>query len=162
MRILLTIVILAISGLAAPGAALAQDYGRLVAQVALQPLPEGETPDIDALLKTHWRAYYNGGGQFGFFRDQVRAGRIDLNEDGRTELFLLIDAPAWASAKGQPMVVAQWTSKGWAPIGWGFGEADGVFVTSSRLGGWATIETPSQWFRWNGASYQPLDRPQRR
>ncbi len=136
----------------------AQDYGRPAAQVALQPLPENATPDIDALLKTHWRPYFNAGGRYGFFRDQVRAGRIDLDEDGRAELFLMIDTPDWHSDKGQPMVVAQWTSKGWSPVGWGFGDPDGVFVTAQRVEGWATIETPSQWLRWNGVSYQTIDR----
>lgn len=138
--------------------AFAQDYGRPLAQVALQPLPDSETPDIEALLKANWRAYYNAGGQYGFFRDQVRAGRIDLNEDGRAELFILIDSPAWTSAKGQPLLVAQWTKWGWAPIGWSFADSDSVFVTESRVGGWATVETPTQWLRWNGAGYQALNK----
>jgi len=142
--------------LAAPAAA--QDYGRPAAAVALQPLPETETPDIDAVLKTHWKAYYNAGGATGFFRDQVRAGRIDLNEDGQAELFLLIDSPAWKSDKGQPLLVARWTAKGWAAIGWSLADSDGVFVTSQRVEGWATIETPSQYLRWNGASYQAIDK----
>lgn len=137
----------------------AQEFGRPMAQVALQPLPEAETPDIEAVLKAHWRAYYNGSGEFAFFRDQVRAGRIDLNEDGRAELFLLIDAPGWGSDKGFPLLVAQWTAKGWQPIGWSFADPDGVFVTAGRVDGWATVETPSQWLRWNGASFQAIDRP---
>ncbi len=156
-RIVLTIALL--SGLAGPAAA--QEYGRPEAEVALQPLPEAATPDIEAVLKAHWRAYYNAGGQFGFFRDQVRAGRIDLNEDGRAELFLLIDAPAWATDKGNPLMVAQWTGTGWDPIGWSFADSDGVFATSSRVDGWATVETPSQWLRWNGARYQAIDKPKR-
>ncbi|CAA7618608.1 conserved exported hypothetical protein [Candidatus Terasakiella magnetica] len=155
MRPLLILIAL-LSLITAPAGA--QEYGRPMAQVALQPLPETPTPDIDALLKTHWRAYFNAGGTTGFFRDQVRAGRIDLNEDGKAELFILIDSPAWTSPKGLPMLVAQWTSKGWQPIGWSFGESDGVFVMSSRVEGWATIQTPSQWLRWNGTSYQPLDK----
>lgn len=154
MRLILALALL--TCLAGP--ATAQDYGRPLAQVALQPLPETETPDIEVLLKANWKAYYNSGGQFGFFRDQVRAGRIDLNEDGRAELFLLIDSPAWTSGKGQPLLVAGWTAKGWTPIGWSFADSDGVFVTSSRVEGWATIETPSQWLRWNGTAYQPLDK----
>lgn len=144
--------------LLAPYTASAQEYGRPVAQVALQPLPERETPDIEALLKTHWKAYYNSGGTAGFFRDQVRVGRIDLDEDGAAELIVLIDSPAWLSDKGQPLLVARWTSKGWTAVGWSFGESDGVFVTAQRVDGWATIETPSQWLRWNGASYQAIDR----
>ncbi len=139
----------------------AQDFGRPLAQVALQPLPETETPDIEALLRANWRAYYNGSGDFAFFRDQVRAGRIDLNEDGQAELMILIDSPAWISDKGQPLLVARWTNHGWAVIGWSFGDSDGVFVTSQRSDGWASIETPSQWLRWNGSGYRPTDRPKR-
>ncbi|RAU22064.1 hypothetical protein CU669_10270 [Paramagnetospirillum kuznetsovii] len=159
MRIRITLLLILATVLAFPAAA--QDFGRPVAQVALQPLPEAETPDIEAVLRANWKAYYNTGGQFGFFRDQVRAGRIDLNEDGQAELFILIDSPAWNSAKGQPLLVARWTSKGWATVGWSFGDSDGVFVTAQRIDGWATIETPSQWLRWNGVGYQALDKPRR-
>lgn len=159
MRLIASLTIALLTCLASPAAA--QDYGRPLAMVALQPLPEAETPDIEALLKTHWKAYYNAGGQFGFFRDQVRAGRIDLNEDGRAELFVLIDSPAWLSDKGQPLLIAQWTAKGWTPIGWGFADSDSVFVTSGRVEGWATLETQSQWLRWNGAGYQALEKPKR-
>jgi len=157
MRVIATLILFLLTCLARP--AFAQEYGQPMAEVALQPLPETGTPDIEAVLKAHWRAYYNAGGQYGFFRDQVRAGRIDLNEDGRAELFLLIDSPAWASDKGQPLMVAQWDGTGWDPIGWGFADPDGVFVTSGRVDGWATIETPSQWLRWNGTGYQALDKP---
>ncbi|BAE50398.1 hypothetical protein amb1594 [Paramagnetospirillum magneticum AMB-1] len=154
MRIIFTLLAL----LLLPLAAVAQDFGRLVAQVALQPLPEAETPDIDLLLRTQWKAYYNAGGPHGFFRDQVRAGRIDLNEDGRAELFILIDSPAWVSAKGQPLLVAGWTSRGWAPIGWSFADSDSVFVTSERIDGWATIQTPTQALQRVGKGYQAIDR----
>ncbi|KIM00255.1 hypothetical protein CCC_03043 [Paramagnetospirillum magnetotacticum MS-1] len=154
MRIILALLTL----LLLPLGATAQDFGRLMAQVALQPLPEGETPDIDLLLRTQWKAYYNAGGTHGFFRDQVRAGRIDLNEDGQAELFILIDSPAWTSAKGQPLLVAGWTTRGWTPIGWGFADSDSVFVTSERIDGWATILTPTQALQRVGRSYQAIDR----
>ena len=156
MRMIAILIAAIVIALSTP--APAEDYGQLLAQVALQPLPESETPDIEALLKANWKAYYNAGGQYGFFRDQVRAGRIDLNEDGRAELFILIDSPAWTSAKGQPLLVAQWTKSGWTPIGWSFADSDSVFVTAGRVSGWATIDTPSQWLRWNGAGYQALDK----
>jgi hypothetical protein len=141
-----------------PLPAAAQNFGKLVAQVALLPLPESETPDIDLLLRTQWKAYFNAGGTHGFFRDQVRAGRIDLNEDGQAELFILIDSPGWASAKGQPLLVAGWTSRGWTAIGWSFADSDSVFVTSERVEGWATILTPSQALQRVGKSYQAIDR----
>ncbi|EME67758.1 hypothetical protein H261_21943 [Paramagnetospirillum caucaseum] len=154
MRILIALLVL----LLCPLSATAQEFGRMVAQVALQPLPESETPDIDQLLRAQWKAYYNAGGTHGFFRDQVRAGRIDLNEDGQAELFIQIDSPAWASAKGLPLLVAGWTSRGWAPIGWAFAESDSVFVTSERIDGWATILTPTQALQRVGKSYQAIDR----
>jgi hypothetical protein len=132
-----------------------------MAQVALQPLPEGETPDIEQLLRQQWKAYYNGSGQFAFYRDQVRAGRIDLNEDGKAELFILIDSPAWTSPKGQPLLVATWGSRGWEPIGWSFADSDSVFVTSERVGGWASIATPTQVLERVGDRYQAIDRQSR-
>jgi hypothetical protein len=141
--------------------AAAQDYGRPVAQVALQPLPETPTPDIEALLKTHWKAYYNSGGRDGFFRDQVRAGRIDLDENGVAELFVLIESSDWLTSRGFPMMVARWTDKGWTAIGGMYADPDTVFVTTDRVQGWATVETQSQWMRWNGIKYQTLDRQAR-
>jgi hypothetical protein len=156
MRILFALLALLSLSLSRP--APAADFGRMVAQVALQPLPDEETPDIDQLLRSQWKAYYNAGGSHGFFRDQVRAGRIDLNEDGQAELFILIDSPAWTSAKGQPLLVAGWTSRGWAPIGWSFADSDGVFVSSERIDGWATILTPTQALQRVGKSYQAIDR----
>jgi hypothetical protein len=152
------ILILLIALLALPFPATAVDFGRLMAQVGLLPLPETETPDIDQLLRQQWKAYYNGTGQFAFYRDQVRAGRIDLNEDGKAELFVLIDSPAWASPKGQPLLVAAWTSYGWEPIGWGFADADSVFVASERIDGWASIVTPGQVLQRVGERYQAIDR----
>jgi hypothetical protein len=154
MRILLALLAL----LLLPLPATAQNFGRMLAQVALQPLPEAETPDIELLLRTQWKAYYNAGGSHGFFRDQVRAGRIDLDEDGQAELFILIDSPAWASAKGQPLLIAGWTPKGWTPIGWSFADSDSVFVTSERINGWATILTPPHALQRVGKSYQAIDR----
>ncbi|ARJ68281.1 hypothetical protein WV31_20470 [Magnetospirillum sp. ME-1] len=154
MRTVIALLVLMLLPLSAP----AQDFGRLMAQVALQPLPEGETPDIDLLLRTQWKAYYNAGGTYGFFRDQVRAGRIDLNEDGQAELFILIDSPAWASPKGFPLLVAGWTPRGWTAIGWSFADSDSVFVTSERIDGWATILTPTQALQRVGKSYQAIDR----
>jgi hypothetical protein len=150
--------ILTLALLLAPLSAAAQDFGKLVAQVALLPLPESETPDIDLLLRTQWKAYFNAGGTHGFFRDQVRAGRIDLDEDGKAELFILIDSPAWTTPKGLPLLVAGWTTRGWTAIGWSFADSDSVFVTSERIDGWATVLTPTQALQRVGKSYQAIDR----
>jgi hypothetical protein len=139
-------------------AAFAQDFGRPVALVALQPLPESVPADIDAVLKAQWPAYYRSAGEHGFGPDQVRAGRIDLNEDGRAELVLLVEAPDWNSVGGGPLLVARWTERGWTPIGWSYAEPEGVFVTSDRAGGWATIATPTYWLRWSGKSYSAVPR----
>lgn len=138
--------------------AAAQELPKMVAQVALQPLPEAETPDIEAFVRSQWKAYYNGTGPYAFYRDQIRVGRIDLNEDGRAELFVLIDSPAWLSDKGLPLVVATWTSRGWSPIAFALGDSDGVFVTAERVDNWATILTPSQILQRVGRAYQAIDR----
>lgn len=136
----------------------AQEMPRPAAQVALQPLPEAETPDIEQFVRSQWKAYYNGTGPYAFYRDQIRAGRIDLNEDGKAELFILIDSPAWTSDKGQPLVAATWTANGWSPIAFAQGDSDGVFVTDERIDGWATIATPSQILQRVGKGYQAIDR----
>jgi hypothetical protein len=137
----------------------AQEIYSLRAQVALLPLSDADHSDIESVVKTLWKPYFNAGGELGFFRDALRAGLIDLNEDGVPELLVMIDAPRWQAAGGLPFVVAQWTAKGWSPIGWGWGDPDSVFVTAERLGGWATIDTPTQWLRWNGKALQGTDKP---
>jgi hypothetical protein len=138
---------------AASPCALAQDAGRPAAFVALQPLPATPPADIDSLLALLWKPYFQKPGDLGFDHDQIRAGRIDLDEDGQAELVLLLEAPAWQTESGGLLLVARWSETGWKPIGWAYGERDGVVVTTERLGGWATIETQSQLLRWNGKAY---------
>jgi len=138
--------------------AFAQEDGPLAALVALQPLPEPTPADIDAVLKAQWPAYYRSTGDLGFGPDQVRAGRIDLDQDGRAELFLLLDSPDWVTDSGRPLMVARWTDKGWQPVGWSYAEAEDVYLTTERVGGWATIRTPAYQLRWTGKAYQAIPR----
>lgn len=138
--------------------AYAQENSPLAALVALQPLPEPTPPDIDAVLKAQWPAYYRSTGDLGFGPDQVRAGRIDLDEDGRAELFLLLDSPDWITDSGGPMMVARWTDKGWAPVGWSYAGPEEVFLSTERNGGWAAIRTPGYWLRWEGKAYRAVPR----
>lgn len=138
--------------------ALAQEDGPLAALVALQPLPEPTPPDIDAVLKAQWPAYYRASGELSFGPDQVRAGRIDLDEDGKAELFLLLDSPDWATDSGGPLMVARWTNTGWEPIGWSYAQPEEVYLTTERAGGWSTIRTPAYWLRWNGKAYRATPR----
>lgn len=139
--------------------ALAQELHRTVAQVALLPLSEGPHDDIEALLRTHWKPFYGSAVEHGFTMKQVRAGRIDLDNDGQAELFLMIDAPNWEAAHGKPFVAARWTAKGWSAAGWGWGDEDGIFLTAERLSGWLSIDTKDHWMRWNGKVYQLVEKP---
>jgi len=157
MRYLAALVTVLLWAAAVP-CALAQSAGQPAAMVPLLPLPATPTPDIDAVLAHHWAAYYHAPGELGFERAQVRVGRIDLDEDGVAELLLLLDAPAWAGDGGAPLLVARWAEGGWTAVGWAYADADGVWVTTERLGGWATIETPSQMLRWGGKAYVTTNR----
>jgi len=138
--------------------AYAQDDSPLAVLVALQPLPDPTPPDIEAVLKAQWPAYYRSTGDLGFGPEQVRAGRIDLDRDGKAELFLLLDSPDWATDSGGPMMVARWTDRGWAPIGWSYAGTDEVFLSTERVGGWSSIRTPAYWLRWEGKAYRAAPR----
>lgn len=148
-----------LSVLLAATPAVAQDLHRLVAQVPLLPLAEGRQDEIEGLIKAHWRDYWGGQGRLAFGREDLRVGRIDLDGDGRAELFVMIDRPAWETNWGKPFVVATWGARGWSPVGWGWGDEDSVFVTAERLDGWLSIDTPSHWLRHAGKGYQTTDKP---
>lgn len=150
---------LLLASLAFAAPARADDDVRPFAQVPLVPLPESIPADVDALLKAHWTAYWNGSGENAFSRDNVRIGRIDLNGDNRAELVVMIDAPGWEAEPGNPYVVAQWTKGRWNPIGWGWGDEDTVFATTEAPGGWRTLDGGKQLLRWNGSEYRPEDKP---
>ncbi|MDA8231493.1 MAG: hypothetical protein M0006_09145 [Magnetospirillum sp.] len=137
----------------------AQEVPRWYAQVPLLPLAEGEHPDIEELLSAHWADYFRAGGELGFDLDQVRAGRVDLDGGDDGELVLMIDHPRWRADDGKPFVVAAWTGGRWVPVGWGWGEEDGVFVTTEVIDGWRTIDAGNFLMRWTAGGYQRERKP---
>ncbi len=143
--------------LAAP--ALAEDGPTPVGQVALLPLGDAVRPDIEALIQVHWKDYYRTGAEHAFDRDRIRVGRFDLNGDGRAELLLMIDQDDWEADLGRPLVVADWSVKGWKAVGWSWGDDETVFATDEIVGGWRTIDTGTQYLRWDGRIYQRVDKP---
>gem|GEM_PF-2923596 len=143
---------------ASVSAPLAQPLFQPEAMVGLQPLSDPPSPDLEALLKTQWPAYYRAG-EAGFSPAQVRVGRIDLNGDGSAELLVLLEAPDWRTLDGGPLLVARWKGQRWVPIGWAYAEAETVYVTAERLRGWASLETGAVWLRWDGQVYRPEPHP---
>lgn len=144
--------LLAIFAFAAP--ATAADDVRPFAQVPLVPLADPVPQDVETLLRTFWQPYYNSGGENSFTRDNLRAGRVDLNGDDRAEMVLMIDAPGWEAEFGNPFVVAEWTKGSWNAIGWGWGDEDTVFATTEVVGGWHSIDGGRQLLRWAGTEYR--------
>ncbi|MGE5547880.1 MAG: hypothetical protein ACM33T_13335 [Solirubrobacterales bacterium] len=130
-----------------------------VGQVPLLPLPEGDQPDIEALVGANWKAYWHASGEHGLTRDNIRVGRFDFDGDGRAELVLMIDKDSWVGENGKPLMVAGWTKKGWLPIGWGWGDEDNVFVSRETIGGWHSIDTGRNLMRWTGKAYQLVEKP---
>ncbi|MGE5506709.1 MAG: hypothetical protein ACM31L_19965 [Actinomycetota bacterium] len=143
-----------------PRAAAAQELYRLAGMVPLLPMSEGVHEDIDTLVAKLWPRYFNAPGPQGFTSSQLRVGRVDLDGDGKAELVVMIDSPAWENDKGKPFVVANWTRSGWRAVGWGFGDDDSVFITGEVLNGWVSIDTPRQWLRFDGKAYRAEDKPQ--
>lgn len=139
--------------------AAAQDAGSYVAQVPLLPLSEGAQPDVDALAADQWPAYWRAAGAGGFGRDDLRAGRVDLDGDGEAELVLMIASEAWQDDKGLPLVIAAWGRKAWRPVAFARGDTDSVFTTREVVGGWRTIDTGADLLRWNGKGYRVEARP---
>ncbi|MGE5476209.1 MAG: hypothetical protein ACM3Q1_06110 [Bacteroidales bacterium] len=148
--------LLAVLTLAAP--ARAQDDVRPFAQVPLVPATEQLPDDVEAMVWAFWPSYYKSGGENTFGREHLRLGRIDLNGDDRAELVLMIDAPGWESAQGNPFVVAQWRKNRWVAVGWGWGDEDTVFATTETLGGWHSIDGGKVVMRWQGREYRLEDK----
>jgi len=155
MRRLCANLLLALS-LAAPAAAGAEP--RPVGQVPLLPMADGVHEDIDNLMQVYWKAHFNTDAEHAFGRDAVRVGRFDLNNDGRAELVLMVDAPGWRADQGNPFVVAQWIKRRWVGIGWGWGDEDTLFATDEVVGGWRSIDTGPQMLRWSGKEYSFSDK----
>ena len=139
-------------------AARAEDAPPPAGLIALLPLAPHPQPDIDSFLDAHWHEYYQSGHPQQFTREQVRAGRYDLDGDGAAELLLLIESKDWEDEAGRPLVVASWRNQAWHAIGWGRGDEDGLFVTVETVKGWRTLDTGTQLLRWNGKAYGLVER----
>lgn len=142
--------------LAAP--AKAADDARPFAQVPLLPVADQLPDDLETAVWAWWPTYFNSGRENSFGRGDLRVGRIDLNGDDRPELVLMIDAPGWEAANGNPFVVAQWRKNRWVAVGWGWGDEDTLFATTEVQGGWRSLDTGSQVMRWTGREYRPEDK----
>lgn len=152
----------AFAALLAAAPVAAQEAPRLAAQVALLPMPERGLADVEALVRSHWKAHYETGHEDGFTREHLRAGRFDLDDDGRPELFVMIDKENWVAEHGKPFVVAEWggAARGWYAIGWGWSDEDTIFATTEKIAGWRSIETNAHLLRWDGkGAYRPDARP---
>lgn len=148
----LALLFLALFAFTAP--ALAQDGLRLTAQVPLLPLADSVQPDIDDLAVALWQPYYHTRAEHAFARENLRAGRFDLNADGEAELILMVVAPGWEADQGNPFVIARWVNRRWLAIGWGWGDEDSLFATNDVAAGWRTLVSHSQVIRWSGREYQ--------
>ena len=136
-----------------PLAALAQTAPTLAQEVGILPPAPGPHPDLEALLQRFWRDYYTVDAPNGFTMDNVRVGRVDLNDDGVEELILMIDSPAWEVGLGKPFVIATWRNKTWVAVGWGWGDADTIFSMTETVKGWHSVDTGTTIMRWNGSEY---------
>lgn len=154
MRRLLVSLALILAALPAP----AREVDDYLAQVPLLPL--ADAPDVEALLAAQWPAYWRAPGAEGFGRDDVRAGRMDLDGDGLAELVVMITADSWDGGQGRPLVVAAWRKKAWRPVAWSWGELDRVFATREVMDGWRSLDTGREILRWGGNGYRAEPRPQ--
>lgn len=132
---------------------------RPIEQIAMLPLNDGVPSDIDKVVAGVWGPYYNTSDENAFTRDNLRAGRADLNDDGWAELVLMLDHVLWKDAPGKPYLIATWQQDSWRVVGWGWGDEDGLFVTEEVMGGWHSIDSGSQWVHWTGKAYLSDDKP---
>lgn len=152
------IAVFLVAALALAAPAWANDDVRPVAQVPLVPLGETMSDDVQAMVWAFWPTYFNSGGENTFGRQHLRVGRIDLDGDNRDELVLMIDAPGWEAAQGNPFVVAQWHKGRWLAVGWGWGDEDTLFTITEVQGGWRSIDAGQQVLRWTGKEYRAEDK----
>ena len=158
MRRIPLLLVLALMALL-PLSAQADGRLRLVDMVPLLPLADGDHPDIDDLMARHWHDFYRAAGPDGFGPADLRAGRIDLNGDGDDELVLMVDAPRWRSDDGQPFVIATWRNHAWLPVGWGWADDDGIFVTDQVNDSWHTLDAGKYLMPWGKDGYQRVRKP---
>lgn len=135
-----------------------QEAPRPVSQIALLPLPDQGRDDVIALVKTHWQPYFETQHPQAFGRESLRAGRFDLNGDGQAELLVMLTKDGWQAQQGFPLVVANWTAKGWNAVGWSWGDEDTVFATDEIRDTWRTIDTGTQYLYWDRGLYSRADK----
>ena len=133
---------------------MAESGPKALAQIPLLPLALGAHADVEDLLRLHWRDYFNMPGEFGFTMDEVRAGRIDLDDDGDAELVLMLDKPNWLTENGKPFLVATWVDHRWLPVGWGWGDDDNIFVTAETFHNWHALDAGKFIMRWTDQGYR--------
>lgn len=143
--------------LAAPS--LADDAPVPAAQIPMLSLSTPLPWEVESALQTYWKDHYLASGDNGFGADKVRAGRFDLNGDGKAELILMVEDESWEAELGRPFLVANWSRTGWNAIGWSWGDEETLFATTETFGGWRTIDTGTQLLRWDGRIYQRVDKP---
>lgn len=141
-----------------PLPALGQEAPRPVGQIALLPLPDQGRDDVIGLVKTHWQPYFETQHPQAFGRESLRAGRFDLNGDGQAELLVMLAKDGWQAQQGFPLVVANWTAKGWNAVGWSWGDEDTVFATDEIRDHWRTIDTGTQYLYWDRGLYSRADK----
>lgn len=129
-----------------------------VGQIALLRLPDSGQDDVIALVKTHWKPYFETQAAEAFGRESLRFGRFDLDGDNRAELVVMVTKAEWAAEQGFPLVVATWTDKGWLAVGWSWGDEDTLFATDEIRQGWRTIDTGTQFLYWDGKTYARTDK----
>lgn len=129
-----------------------------VGQIAMLPLPAQGQDDVVALVKTHWKPYFETQGSDSFGRESLRFSRFDLDGDNRSELVVMLTKAGWEAEQGFPLVVASWTDKGWRAIGWSWGDEDTLFATDEIRQGWRTLDTGTQFLYWDGRTYARIDK----
>ncbi|MBR9973106.1 hypothetical protein [Magnetospirillum sulfuroxidans] len=148
----------ALSLLLSPPAQAQEDLPRPVAQIALLPIGDDGRDDVIALVSAHWSPYFQTAHPQAFGREAIRAGRFDLDGDGQPELLLMLNKTGWEAQYGFPLVIANWTDKGWNAVGWSWGDEDTVFATDEIVDGWRSVDTGTQLLRWDRGLYSRVER----
>ena len=138
-----------------PHAAAAQSFTpaqgpKPLAVLPILPLADGDHPDMEDLARRQWHGYYQTGGEFGLTMADFRASRFDLNDDGNSELIMMIDKPRWTTPEGKPFIIATWRDHQWTVIGGSWADDDNIFVTEETNETWRTLDTGHGLLRWTG------------
>ncbi|MGE4281771.1 MAG: hypothetical protein AB7G62_19470, partial [Magnetospirillum sp.] len=74
-----------------------------VGQIAMLPMPDKGLDDVVALVKTHWKPYFETQSTEAFGRESLRFGRFDLDGDNRAELVVMVTKAGWEAEQGFPL-----------------------------------------------------------